>query len=98
MGRNLENVLGNMLGRNDDAPQSRPSVNITPKDLKTLSCESCQGEVFAEGIIIKTVSSLLTGNGKEGMLPIPAFYCVKCQTVVEKYLPEDMRTTKLVSR
>lgn len=72
-------------------------LNITPKDLKTLVCENCQGEVFAEGIIIKTVSPLLTNNGKEGMVPIPAFYCVKCQTVVDKYLPEDMRKTKLVS-
>lgn len=87
------------FGRGDeDVRQTRPAMNITPKDLKTLSCESCQGEVFAEGIIIKTVSPLLTGNGKEGMVPIPAFYCVKCQTVVDKYLPEDMRKTTLVSR
>jgi len=100
MGRNPGNVFGNMLGglgSNDDVPQNRPSMNITPKDLKTLTCEKCQGEVFAEGLIIKTVSALLTGNGKEGMLPIPAFYCVKCQTVVDKYLPEDMRKTKLVN-
>lgn len=86
-------ILG--MGREDDIPQTR--MNITPKDLKTLSCEKCQGIIFAEGLIIKTVSPLLTGTGKEGMLPIPAFYCVKCQEVVDKYLPEDMRKTKLVS-
>jgi hypothetical protein len=97
MGRNPGNVFGNMLVGNDDVPQNRPSVNITPKDLKTLECEECHGVVFAEGIIIKTVSALLTGTGKEGMVPIPAFYCIKCKTVVDKYLPEDMRKTKLVS-
>jgi hypothetical protein len=86
------NILG--MGRDNDIPQ--PRMNITPKDLKTLQCENCQGEVFSEGLIIKTVSSLLTGNGKEGMLPIPAFYCVKCQTVVDKYLPEDLKSTKVV--
>jgi hypothetical protein len=96
MGRNPADILG--FGRNDeDVPQTRPAMNITPKDLKTLTCENCQGEVFDEGIIIKTVSPLLTGNGKEGMLQIPAFYCVKCQTVVDKYLPEDMRKTKLIN-
>jgi len=90
------NMMG--FGREDeDVRQARPAMNITPKDLRTLTCENCQGEVFAEGIIIKIVSALLTGNGKEGMLPIPAFYCVKCQTVVDKYLPENMRKTKLVS-
>jgi hypothetical protein len=89
-------MLG-MNGGDTGLRRSPTELNITPKDLKTLTCENCQGEVFAEGIIIKTVSALLTGNGKEGMLPIPAFYCVKCQTVVDKYLPEDMRKTKLVS-
>lgn len=89
-------ILG--YGREDeDVRHARPSVNITPKDLKTLECEECHGIVFSEGIIIKTVSALLTGNGKEGMVPIPAFYCVKCQTVVDKYLPEDMRKTKIIS-
>jgi len=87
-----KNILG--MGRDNAIPQ--PRMNITPKDLKTLQCENCQGEVFSEGLIIKTVSSLLTGNGKEGMLPIPAFYCVKCQTVVDKYLPEDLKSTKVV--
>ena len=96
MGRNPGNILGAAFGPNsNDVPQTQ--MNITPRDLKTLTCEKCQGEVFGEGLIIKTVSPLLTGNGKEGMLPIPAFYCVKCQTVVDKYLPEDMRQPKLVN-
>jgi len=72
-------------------------VNITASDLKTLECEYCQGTVFAEGLVIKTVSPLLTDNGKEGMLPIPAFYCVKCHKAVQKYLPEELREKKLVS-
>jgi hypothetical protein len=81
---------------NPNADMVAPQVNITPSDLKTLQCENCKGEVFADGMIIKTVSSLLTGNGKEGMLPIPAFYCVKCHEVVDRYLPEDMRKKPLV--
>ena len=70
-------------------------LNISPEDLKTLTCEYCQGTVFAEGIIIKTVSPLLTANGEEGMLPIPAFYCIACHKVVQKYLPEELREKKL---
>lgn len=76
-------------------PQAR--VNIRPEDLKTLTCEYCQGQIFAEGLVIKTVSPLLTENGKEGMLPIPAFYCVACHKAVQKYLPEELKEKKLVS-
>ena len=81
----------------EEVSKQPPRLNITPKDLKTLKCEQCGGEIFAEGMIIKTVSALLTGNGKEGIMPVPAFYCVKCHTPVDKLLPEDMRKTKLVS-
>jgi len=83
-------ILGN--NRNTNTPQ----LNIFPNDLKTLSCEECGGIVFAEGMIIKTVSPLLTGNGKEGMLPIPAFYCVKCSTPVEKYLPDELKKKSVI--
>ena len=86
-------VGGNQVG----APKEQTQLNITPEDLKTLACEYCGGVVFAEGMIIKTVSPLLTQNGKEGMMPIPAFYCVKCQQPVQKFLPEEMREKPLVT-
>lgn len=72
-------------------PDQAPKLNITAKDLTTLECENCKGTIFAEGLIIKTISAILTGNGKEGMMPIPAFYCVKCHEPVDKFLPEEMR-------
>jgi hypothetical protein len=83
--------MNNISGKMGETPK----LNIDAKDLQTLTCESCQGQVFGEGLIIKTVSPLLTGNGKEGMMPVPAFYCIECHTVVEKYLPEDMRKPKI---
>jgi hypothetical protein len=91
----MEMNRGQFVG--NSVPRTSTKVNITPEDLKTLVCENCQGVVFAEGLIIKTVSPLLTDNGKEGMLPIPAFYCVKCHEPVQKYLPEEFRDKKLVT-
>lgn len=80
------------VGQSFGQQAPRPSQpQISPGDLKSLNCENCQGEVFSEGVIIKTVSALLTGNGKEGMLPIPVFFCVKCQEPVEKYLPDELK-------
>jgi len=83
---------------NDNINLNKPSLNITPEDLHTLQCETCKHEVFAEGIIIKTVSALLTGTGKEGMLPVPVFYCINCKSIVEKYLPDNMKKTKLIKK
>lgn len=77
------------------AATTAPKVNISADDLKTLECENCKGVIFSEGIIIKTVSALLTQNGKEGMVPIPAFYCIKCQEPVDKYLPEELRKKRI---
>ena len=84
---------GNPLG----APKTQPQLNITPEDMKTLACEYCDCRVFAEGLVIKTVSPLLTQNGKEGMLPIPAFWCVRCHQPVQKYLPEEVRDKPIIS-
>lgn len=80
------------FGHQGQTPVAKPQINI--EDLKTLVCEYCEGKIFAEGIIIKTVSALLTQNGKEGMMPIPAFYCVSCQQAVQQYLPKEMRENK----
>lgn len=81
--------------RQGPPPVPKPSINI--EDLKTLVCEFCEGVIFAEGIIIKTVSPLLTQNGKEGMMPIPAFYCVRCHQAVQQYLPKEMREKPLIT-
>ena len=86
--------MNNMIN-GDFGNKQQLNMNIKPEDLKTLVCEKCEGNLFTEGFMIKTVSPLLTGNGKEGMLPVPAFYCISCKTVVDKYLPEDMRKSKI---
>jgi hypothetical protein len=94
MSGNNNPFVGVTNGRNQ--PSTGTQVKINPEDLVTLTCENCQGQVFAEGLVIKTVSALLTNNGKEGMLPIPAFYCVKCHAPVDKYLPEELRKKSVI--
>jgi hypothetical protein len=78
------------IGTTNGGPlQNEPKIR--PEDLKTLTCEYCSCQVFAEALIIKTVSPLLTKNGKEGMVPVPVFYCTKCHQPVQKYLPEEFQ-------
>ena len=72
-----------------------PKAQIDIASLETLYCENCKAKVFAEGMLIKRVSALLTGTGKEGLIPIPAFYCVTCGTVVERYLPDELKDSNI---
>jgi len=82
----MENLIGSI-------PQK---AHVDISSLNDLHCVGCNGRVFGEGLIIKPVSSLLTGTGKEGMIPIPAFYCINCGLSVDRYLPEELREKTLV--
>jgi len=75
--------------------QASAKLNMAIEDLEGVQCENCKCEIFAEGVMIRTVSALLTGTGKEGIVPIPAMYCIKCQTVVDRLLPEELRSKKI---
>ena len=73
-----------------------PQLNVPIEQLVTAQCQECGGEIFAEGLLIKKISALLTANGQAGIVPIQAFYCVKCAAVLEEFLPEGVKKTKIV--
>lgn len=66
-------------------PQSNVRVNVT--QLPNVQCESCEGEVFQEGVFIKKLSALLSPTGEEAMVPIPTFVCAACGHVNEEFKP-----------
>jgi hypothetical protein len=85
------NPLGNA---SMDIGGSDTRLNVSIKDLETLEC-GCGNNVFSEGTMIKVVSALLTGTGKEGIIPIPVFFCSKCHVLVERFLPEELKSKKI---
>ena len=68
----------------------QPRLNVGLNELDDIVCE-CGGRVYSEGVMIKRVSAILTGTGKGGVLPIPIFYCISCNKVVNELLPEELR-------
>ena len=77
---------------------NRPNVIPTQIDLKNTeatTCESCGGEAFQEALVLRKVSAILTGTGKEGFLPVQVFACVKCGHVNQGFLPAELRKPKL---
>lgn len=65
------------------------NLNIKLDQTIDVTCESCEGTVFNQGLMLKKVSKFLTGTGQEGLIPITIFYCVKCNHVNPEFLPKE---------
>jgi len=52
-------------------------------------CESCEGEVFQEGFLLRKVSKVLIASDKDQYMPIPVMVCVKCDHVNQEFLPKQ---------
>ena len=74
----------------------RPQQKLSVKDTSEVVCDTCKGNVFSEGNFLRKVSSLLTGQPKDSYLPISTFYCVKCHTVNDCFIPEELEMSLLV--
>lgn len=70
-------------------------VKVSFSDLEEVKCELCGERVFGEGMMLRVMSALLSGTGKEEMVAIPVTYCIKCNGVLERFLPEELRSKKL---
>lgn len=53
-------------------------MNVSIKDTVPVICEECKNDVFTEGLKLRKVSRFLSGTDKDGIIPIPVFYCAKC--------------------
>lgn len=80
----------------ENQPKIQQRVNITIDQLTPVICEACKGEVFNEGVMLREVSPLISGEREPKLAPIPVFICLNCKEVLQKTLPEALRKKKLV--
>lgn len=66
------------------------SMNELLSNTKPVICEECGNDVFVEGTKLRKVSRLLTGDTKDGVLPIPVFVCSKCGHVNKEFMPKGL--------
>lgn len=82
------------------SPQAQ--INITPdmmKNFKTLTCD-CGGMLFESGIVVKTISGIVSPSGKDEDYPLQVLICKKCGKVpreinVSGILPEEVLSKKI---
>jgi hypothetical protein len=67
-------------------------LNITLDKTVGAVCENCGNDVFAEGLFLRKASKFLTGTERDAIIPIPAFYCVKCHHVNSEFKPQGYNT------
>jgi len=56
------------------------------KEASDLCCEACQGLNFLQVIRLKKISGLITGTGKDALVPIPIYACADCGHVNKVFL------------
>ena len=70
---------------NPQQPQMKVDLSQTTADV----CEKCGNETFNHVFKIRKLSALLSPHGKETMIPMQVFACVKCGHINEAFLPKD---------
>lgn len=51
-----------------------------------VQCSECGSKIFHEAVVLKKVSMLLSGTGKEELVPIPVYVCDKCGKIPDEFL------------
>ena len=64
------------------------NLNVDISSTYAVEFDECGHMYFGQGVHIRKVSGLMTGTGKPGLVPIPIFYCLKCNHINEEFLPK----------
>jgi uncharacterized Zn finger protein len=62
-------------------PQIDPSMTLAVK------CDECEGEKFRHALFIRKLSSLVSPDGKEHIIPVDVFECTACGHVNDSLNP-----------
>jgi hypothetical protein len=72
--------------------QQNPLANVRFEQTTGVVCEICGSNIFTEGLYLRKVSKFLVAasSDKDQVIPVPTFYCVKCQHVNKEFSPLGM--------
>lgn len=60
------------------------NLNVDPKNLSELKCESCNGILFMPVFKIKVLPALISPSGNEELIPIQVLVCTACGELHKK--------------
>jgi len=68
------------------------NVNVDINQTTPVLCDECNGTYFEQALVIRKVSTFLTGTGKPGFIPIPLFRCTECGHVNKEFVPKEVQS------
>lgn len=68
-------------------------INVSIKETSEYKCSKCGGKDFGIVYRIRTVSKLITGQSRDGVVPISMFKCTneECGQIAEDLLPPSLK-------
>lgn len=70
-------------------------LNISLDKTTEIVCESCGGNVFRDGLLIRKASKFLTGTAQDALVPIQVFCCAKCGHTNDDFMPIELQKPKI---
>tara|TARA_Y100001963_G_scaffold21335_1_gene27546 strand:- start:252 stop:488 length:237 start_codon:yes stop_codon:yes gene_type:complete len=64
--------------------QAQQTVDIS--QTSPVKCEKCENQTFKQTMLLRKLSSLVSPNGQETLIPVAAFACEKCGNVNSEFL------------
>lgn len=78
------------------APQGPQITEQMVRDAKTVECP-CGGMVFAEKMMFKKISPIISPTGKEELFPLNLVVCEKCGKVPIEFNPHNIIPDELIA-
>ncbi len=57
------------------------NFDISLDDLTSIKCKKCSHVIFRHAILLKKISSLVSPDGQEKIIPFDIFICEKCGAI-----------------
>jgi hypothetical protein len=67
---------------------NQQQMNVNLEDTTEIKCDECGNNTFQQGVMLRGVSRFITMTEQDGVMPIPVFYCIKCNHINEQFLPK----------
>ena len=64
-----------------------PQPGVSFEQTEAIICNKCEGELFNPVVMLRKVSALVSPTGKETVVPVQLFACIKCGHVNKDMYP-----------
>tara|TARA_Y100001963_G_C6456037_1_gene297972 strand:- start:99 stop:350 length:252 start_codon:yes stop_codon:yes gene_type:complete len=65
--------------------------NIDLTHAQTLECEECKCKGFKQSLMLKKLSSLMSPNGQESIVPVAVFACEACGHINQEFADAELK-------